>query len=953
MAKVHVTVLEEMTQKLWIKQQPLLLLTGMRVDDIVAHTVRRHGKQTRLITLTPCRLLVALSCFVCLDLLAALDEVARRAMSTRDVRAMLRCVTVEKKREFKQKPPTSRKAAAARVQSWITAAAAATTAAPSSVPSSAVTTTAAAAAAPSLQNSGSRDDAAATSVSGVTPHKRRRRSKDSTTTADRGGGCSRDRGKEEKVEETGEEAKASVKTEQRQPLSIEHTEEKNDGEEQVSSPNKRRKVNASASDYAEMEMITDEEASSPPLPPPPPQAAFSEPMMGESAESALEDASMDISTSAAPLSIEEEKQQLTRAIAASLADQRNRPGSPAAIPSSSKQRQVAHDNRVRAELQVVNRVLRPVHGNGDCLFAAVLLGCDSIGIRVHEERRGLLLTRAHASCLRAFVADWIRTHKEKLFEISGGDESWRGDYPVRRTRRRSSNSSGNSNSQQQSESRMTLDDCLDLLADTSRRAYDIPWSSVQPGAAQTNLGDYLPQLIATALEIRITLLKASGPCETVGVRDSAGSSLRADTITREVMIVQNLRQDHWDAALPLAVAADAAVATAAVLPPPITAEEEEDEEEEEAAPNYRRRVFADQSQQQQPQQSTMMLQDLVQAQQHQLQVAKDQHATSLLQLEEEARLAAKEVAKKTRRIDELVATLQVTHSNHMQRVQSAVNEADVTSELLQQISTLQTSLPSSDGNDDERPFFHVPQALVDQWALDIEELEVALGSPFRPSNYSPPEPLDDTAAQQVCARMTECLRWLESNDELPFAHKVLMAKKLLCVDQLRPPVEEEGNSPSSSSSSSYQLLELRALLLRLFATDVMWSFALRLPVSFFEKSKSKMQRQSAGFYVKAAQAAAPDVLHQSRLLVEQCKVLDHGGLLRKAKQLNSVALSLCSWRHCAPRRPRRSGLVTLLRSSFADRRCCVLCPSPLVAPADWTRCSFVSATHWMERIEQC
>ena len=28
MAKVHVTVLEEMMQKLWIKQQPLLLLTG-------------------------------------------------------------------------------------------------------------------------------------------------------------------------------------------------------------------------------------------------------------------------------------------------------------------------------------------------------------------------------------------------------------------------------------------------------------------------------------------------------------------------------------------------------------------------------------------------------------------------------------------------------------------------------------------------------------------------------------------------------------------------------------------------------------------------------------------------------------------------------------------------------------------------------------------------------------
>ena len=124
MAKVHVTVLEEMTQKLWIKQQPLLLLTGMGSHHTRAH---RYGKQTRLITLTPCRLFGRSVLFcVCVgfDLLAALDEVARRVMSTRDVRAMLRCVTVEMKREFKQKPPTSRmklhRAAEGRAQdlSW-------------------------------------------------------------------------------------------------------------------------------------------------------------------------------------------------------------------------------------------------------------------------------------------------------------------------------------------------------------------------------------------------------------------------------------------------------------------------------------------------------------------------------------------------------------------------------------------------------------------------------------------------------------------------------------------------------------------------------------------------------------------------------------------------------------------------------------------------------------------
>jgi hypothetical protein len=213
---------------------------------------------------------------------------------------------------------------------------------------------------------------------------------------------------------------------------------------------------------------------------------------------------------------------------------------------------------------------------------------------------------------------------------------------------------------------MTLEDCLDLLADPSRRAYDIPWRSVQPGAAQTNLGDYLPQLIAAALEIRIVLFKAAaGPCETVGARDSFGRLLAA--ATREVMIVQDVRQNHWDAALPLVAPAppplppSAAAAAAAVLPsalPPITTAEEkqeekvkEKEEEEEAAPAHRgRRVFADQQQGAKEPPAYAASQSLLRQ-----------------QLEEDARVAAKEVAKKTRRIDELVASLQVTHEDHMQR----------------------------------------------------------------------------------------------------------------------------------------------------------------------------------------------------------------------------------------------------------------------------------------------
>ena len=65
------------------------------------------------------------------------------------------------------------------------------------------------------------------------------------------------------------------------------------------------------------------------------------------------------------------KRQVADAVAASL------------IPSAKRRKE--HDDRVRAQLQASGRVLHEVPADGDCLFSAVLLGCDSIGIREHED----------------------------------------------------------------------------------------------------------------------------------------------------------------------------------------------------------------------------------------------------------------------------------------------------------------------------------------------------------------------------------------------------------------------------------------------------------------------------------------------------------------------------------------------------------------------------------------
>jgi len=137
---------------------------------------------------------------------------------------------------------------------------------------------------------------------------------------------------------------------------------------------------------------------------------------------------------------------------------------------------------------------RSVPGNGDCVFEAARLACREANISLPAP----LLESA--SEVRVFIASWIRQHKHVLYALSGGDDTWRGDWftPAASGRR----------SRKQLARRRTLDDCLDLLAETDERSYDISWQSTEPGAPCFNLCDAMPQLMAHALGLRIVLVQA-------------------------------------------------------------------------------------------------------------------------------------------------------------------------------------------------------------------------------------------------------------------------------------------------------------------------------------------------------------------------------------------------------------------------------------------------------------
>jgi len=142
--------------------------------------------------------------------------------------------------------------------------------------------------------------------------------------------------------------------------------------------------------------------------------------------------------------------------------------------------------------------------------------------------------------VRVFVASWIRQHKQVLYALSGGDDTWRGDWftPAASGRR----------SRKQPARRRTLDDCLDLLADTEERSYDISWQSMEPDALCFNLCDAMPQLMAHALGLRIVLVQAFAAPTVAGERSLLDGSL-VQPSWREIMLIQSVRRNHWDAAL--------------------------------------------------------------------------------------------------------------------------------------------------------------------------------------------------------------------------------------------------------------------------------------------------------------------------------------------------------------------------------------------------------------------
>jgi hypothetical protein len=280
-----------------------------------------------------------------------------------------------------------------------------------------------------------------------------------------------------------------------------------------------------------------------------------------------------------------------------------------------------------------------------------------------------------------------------------------------------------------------LDGCLDFFADPTLRAYDIPWSSMRPGAAATNLCDYFPQLLAVALDLRIVLIKAHGPPETVGVRDKTGE-LIADA-SRQIVLVQSIRQNHWDAALPLCPVSAAppcspprspssrSASSAATPASPSSVATSADLELHSTA-GARRRIFADPPATEEVQAQVTL-----------------EHAAQ--QSNEETETATKAMVHAMCRIQELVALLQRTHQNHKARVcDCALPDAD--GAMLREILALQEAVPFPPS--DEPPSFHVSPSMVEEWTRDIEELETALGTPFHPTS---PESVDDMAEAERMA----------------------------------------------------------------------------------------------------------------------------------------------------------------------------------------------------------
>lgn len=579
-----------------------------------------------------------------------------------------------------------------------------------------------------------------------------------------------------------------------------------------------------------------------------------------------------------------EQQQIDAAVRASEAELKKRP-----LIVITPEQQRSYAEHVRQQLQSRHRQLRIVPGKGDCILASALLGCEAAGIDVCAEQAAIA-SPAHASHLRVFLAAWIREHRQVLFDLSGGDESWRGEALTIRKLRRGGISC------RPSRTGLTLDGCLDLFADTSERKWDILWASTEPGALQTNLGDYLPQLLACALNIRLVLIKAIGAPEVVGARDSA--QLLTAEPSREVVVVQSVRQDHWDAALPLAAplaamsdSHDAAPSVVAVAPgTPISTPHEHSasaastpSSECAASSHVRRRIFADP-----PSAAMIQLETDLAAAQHQhaeqMKQIQQQHEAQLLQLrqhyaaekeraeDEQTHTIAHAVettARTMHDIERLTCALMTVNQDHRARVRDP-SVGDAVAETLKQLLIVQAAASCP------LPFLGATHRDLQQWTSDLELIEAALGRPFHPYE---PAPVDHNGAQQVCELMTQWLTQLDdASVTLSFLDLLLLTKKLLCMDQLRP---------DTPKGSHFSLFEVHSLTSRLLAHARVWSHVVRVPLSYFDSAPAHLARRSARYYVNAVKAAtaAHDVQQRVRLVVEQCKVLASVALLQEARKL--------------------------------------------------------------------
>lgn len=266
---------------------------------------------------------------------------------------------------------------------------------------------------------------------------------------------------------------------------------------------------------------------------------------------------------------------------------------------------------------------------------------------------------------------------------------------------------------------------------------------------------------------------------------------------------------------------------------------------------------------------------------------KQQHANQLNELhravaeqEQKSDAALNGYAEATHRVEQLVHELEMLQMDHTARVRAPMNGVmDTAADILQQIRALQTGCPSICSS--QPPFVDLPQSLVEEWTVDIEQIETKLGGPFRTA----PEPVYDAAAQEVVNMLKRWLTWLNDEQaELSFMYKLLLIKKLQCLVQLR-------SSPKWTTQHPYQVWELCALLSRLIVHKRLRSFILRLSCPPLTGGMKTLVDHAATCYIVAAQAAAPDIAQQARLLVEQCKMLEEHGVLHEAQELNSIVLA--------------------------------------------------------------